>query len=92
MIEIIVQNFQSPPALFGALPRGAVSERRLQKDDALFRQGEAPFAIFFLYEGAVSLNRHTAAGRKFPLFRAVAGGTLAEASLFSNYTPAPELT
>lgn len=57
---------------------------QLQDGDTLFRQGENPFALFYVQVGAVSLIRHTEAGRKVTLFRARAGDTLAEASLFSD--------
>lgn len=40
--------------------------------------------MFFLEHGAVSLIRHTYAGQKVTMFRAVAGDTLAEPALFSE--------
>lgn len=41
--------------------------------------------MFFLQSGAVNLIRHTEAGQKVTMFRATAGDTIAEPSVFSDH-------
>lgn len=72
------------PAPFDSLPASARQTQRLDAGVALFRQGDASRAIFFLHAGAVEMSRHTEAGQKLTLFRAGPGDTLAEPALFSR--------
>jgi len=84
MILIIMLCDDPLPPPFDSLPDHLVAMHRLQSGQTLFRQGDRPVALFLVQRGAVALIRHTEAGRKVRLFRAKAGDTLAEASLFSE--------
>jgi CRP-like cAMP-binding protein len=57
-------------------------QRRLGKDEFLFRRGDPVTALFRVEEGVVRLERHTIDGRRLILHAARAGALLAEASLF----------
>ncbi len=72
------------PPPFDTLPGAARRAVTLDRGAALFRQGDASSAIFFLHTGAIDMIRHTEAGQKVTLFRARAGDTLAEPALFSE--------
>ncbi len=84
MIEIIMTALCPIPAPFDRIADQDVSENTLRQGEALFRQEETPWAVFLVRAGAVSLVRHTEAGRLVPIFRAKSGDTIAEASLFSS--------
>ena len=72
------------PPPFDTLPAVARQSLTLDRGAALFRQGDASNAMFFLHDGAIDMIRHTEAGQKVTLFRAGAGDTLAEPALFSQ--------
>ena len=84
MITITMDAPFPLPSPWDKLPEAGVTEKALRKGEALFRQGEQPWALFLVRRGTVSLVRHTEAGRAVPIFRAMPGDTLAEASLFSD--------
>jgi len=56
----------------------------LKKGDFLFQQGQSVKYIYYLLQGRITLNRSTIEGAKVILHVALAGDTLAEASLFSE--------
>ncbi len=62
------------------------SIRRYQLDagNALFHQGDSTRGLFYLTSGIVELHRVTEGGHEVLMFRAAAGDTLAEASLFHD--------
>lgn len=72
------------PTPFDRLPKRDLMPRHLCSGDTLFRQGDPVRAMFFLEYGAVNLIRHTDAGQKVSMFRAVSGDTMAEPALFSE--------
>ncbi len=72
------------PPPFDTLPADGRQTLTLDRGAALFRQGDASGAMFFLHTGAIDMVRHTEAGQKVTLFRARAGDTLAEPALFSE--------
>ena len=84
MISIIMKLITDLPLPFGSLPKHGVSQRDLRMGDALFRQDDPSRAMFFLQSGAVDLIRHTEDGQKVTMFRATAGDTIAEPSVFSD--------
>lgn len=84
MISIIMRDSIDIPAPFDGLPGSARHTQHLAPGTALFRQGDPAAAMFFLHTGAIEMIRHTEAGQKATLFRAAAGDTLAEPSLFSD--------
>lgn len=57
--------------------------RSLAAGAALFRQGDAPFGLFRLVTGRISLVRMTPGGAEVPMHTVRAGELFAEASLFS---------
>jgi CRP-like cAMP-binding protein len=68
-----------PTALIQAAP-----VRGLAEGEALFRQGDATFAIFAVESGRLQLVRHATQDRTVILHSAGAGELLAEAALFSE--------
>lgn len=66
-----------------AAVRGAARERRLKAGQALFRRGDRTSGLYEIVEGQVRLVRVNRAGREAVLHVAMAGETMAEASLFS---------
>ncbi len=72
------------PPPFDILPLSALTKRSLVLGEALFLQGDAVRAIFFLLAGELRLVRHGEGGNTVPVFKAVAGDTFAEAALFST--------
>ena len=72
------------PTPFDRLPSPAQRVITLAADAALFRQDDTSTGIFWVRSGSVRLVRHTASGIAVPLHTARAGGTIAEASLFSD--------
>ncbi len=71
----------SLPALAGVTP----TVRRLGAGTVLFRQGDAPFGLFRLMTGRISLVRTTPSGAEVPMHTVRAGELFAEASLFSDH-------
>ena len=67
-----------------AMPRGSVRVIELGRDQALFRQGDAPPGLPLLHGGRIAMIRWTEAGRSVRIHVAGAGETFAEASLFAN--------
>lgn len=61
-----------------------VTRRRLERGEALFRQGDAARAVFVVLQGRLALTRHAADGRPLVLFVAQDGDSLAEAALFAQ--------
>jgi CRP/FNR family transcriptional regulator, dissimilatory nitrate respiration regulator len=57
--------------------------RRLKRGEALFRSGQPTVGLYEIVSGTVRLIRVDDSGRETVLYSADAGGTLAEASLFS---------
>jgi len=80
---IVIMKTGILPAPFDRLPKDKRTRVALAAGQALFRQGEAPEAIFLVEKGLVELIRHTEAGGEVCLFRAGPGDTLAEAALFA---------
>jgi CRP/FNR family transcriptional regulator, dissimilatory nitrate respiration regulator len=66
-----------------AAVRGAAKERTLKAGQTLFRRGNRTSGLYEIVEGEVRLVRVNRAGREAVLHRAMAGETMAEASLFS---------
>jgi CRP/FNR family transcriptional regulator, dissimilatory nitrate respiration regulator len=66
-----------------AAVRGAARERRLKAGQTLFRRGNRTSGLYEIVEGQVRLVRVNRAGREAVLHVAMAGETMAEASLFS---------
>jgi CRP-like cAMP-binding protein len=66
-----------------AAVRGAARERTLKAGDTLFRRGNRTSGLYEIVEGQLRLVRVTRAGREAVLHVAMAGETIAEASLFS---------
>jgi len=84
MISITMPDAIDIPAPFDSLPAAARQSRDLDAGAPLFRQGGVSRAMYFLHAGAIEMIRHTEAGQKLTLFRAVPGDTLAEPALFSD--------
>lgn len=61
-----------------------VTRRRLERGEALFRQGDRARALFVVLQGRLALTRHAADGRPLVLFVAQEGDSLAEAALFAQ--------
>lgn len=61
-----------------------VIRRRLERGEALFRQGDPARALFVILQGRLALTRHAADGRQLVLFVAQSGDSLAEAALFAQ--------
>ena len=72
------------PVPFDRLPSNASSLLNVTRGQLIFRQAVPTFAMFFLEQGAVELQRHTEDGEKLVVHRVSPGETFAEASLFSN--------
>ncbi|MEL6100663.1 MAG: Crp/Fnr family transcriptional regulator [Pseudomonadota bacterium] len=72
------------PIPFDRLPAAAQRIMTLAQDAALFRQDDTSTGIFWVRSGSVRLVRHTVSGIAVPLHTARTGGTIAEASLFSD--------
>ena len=66
-----------------AAVRGAARERTLKAGETLFRRGNRTSGFYEIVEGQVRLVRVNRAGREAVLHVAMAGETIAEASLFS---------
>jgi CRP-like cAMP-binding protein len=66
-----------------AAVRVAARERRLKAGQTLFRRGNRTSGLYEIVEGQVRLVRVNRAGREAVLHMAMAGETIAEASLFS---------
>lgn len=77
-------DIAAPPSPFDRLPAANLAPLRVEAGRPVFRQGDPSRAMFFVRTGAISLVRHTEAGGKVVLFRALAGDTLAEPALFSD--------
>jgi CRP-like cAMP-binding protein len=58
--------------------------RTLKRGEALFRSGQRTVGLYEIVSGTVRLVRVDSSGRETVLYSADAGGTLAEASLFSS--------
>ncbi|MFK7963382.1 MAG: Crp/Fnr family transcriptional regulator [Burkholderiaceae bacterium] len=72
-------------ALFERVPAGEVSERRYERDETIFRQGDACGGLLLVRQGRVALQRVTDAGHLIVIHRAGAGELFGEASLFSEF-------
>lgn len=70
----------SPYRTDGPAPR----ERALADGEVLFRIGETVTEMYVIARGRLRLERHLADGRAVLIGRAVAGETVAEASLFAH--------
>ena len=66
-----------------AAVRAVATERRLKAGQTLFRQGNRTSGLYEIVEGQVRLVRVNRAGKEAVLHVAMAGETMAEASLFS---------
>ena len=66
-----------------AAVRATATERRLKAGQTLFRQGNRTSGLYEIVEGQVRLVRVNRAGKEAVLHVAMAGETMAEASLFS---------
>jgi len=71
------------PEPFYDLPPSAQTRTRAARGQKLFHQSDRSRGPLFVQEGCVEMIRHSASGHKIVLHRAIAGDTLAEASLFS---------
>jgi CRP-like cAMP-binding protein len=70
---------ESLERLFGLRP-----ERRLDRDEALFRQGEPTTAVFLIVRGRLRMVRNLASGDRITIHTGRAGELFAEGSLFSD--------
>lgn len=61
-----------------------LSPRELKAGDTVFFEGDKAQGVYFVQQGAVNLSRVSASGHRVLIFRARAGDTFAEASLFSE--------
>ena len=59
-------------------------QRRYEKSQCVFRQGDSSRGIFFVIDGSIELRRYTSAGQVVVIHTARSGETFAEASLFSD--------
>jgi CRP-like cAMP-binding protein len=73
------------PEPFHLLPSNAVSKLALSKGQHAFSQGDIATGLLIVLSGRMKLVRHTETGHQVVLFRAGAGDTIAEASLFSTH-------
>ena len=76
-------NKQLPEPL-NQLSLGAVRHRKFMTGEALFYQGDKSRGLFYVLSGVVELRRTSESGHEALMFRAPAGNTFAEASLFHN--------
>jgi len=74
MIDDLLQN----------LPVKAHRTVSIAKGDVLFRQGQQTSGMYSVVQGCVTLQRVGLSGDTLTLHKAVAGGTFAEASIFSD--------
>ena len=65
--------------LFGHRP-----ERKLDRDEALFRQGEPTTAVFLILRGRLRMVRNLASGDRITIHTGRTGELFAEGSLFSD--------
>ena len=65
--------------LFGHQP-----ERKLDRGEALFRQGEPTTAVFLVTRGRLRMVRHLASGDRVTIHTGRAGELFAEGALFSD--------
>jgi len=65
--------------LFGHRP-----ERKLDRDEALFRQGDPPTAVFLILRGRLRMVRNLASGDRITIHTGRTGELFAEGSLFSD--------
>lgn len=72
------------PSPFKTLSANDWTLQKRNKSQLVFRQGDRPFAMFFLQSGIVQLIRHTTSGDAVVVHRATQGQSFAEASLFSD--------
>jgi CRP-like cAMP-binding protein len=70
---------ESMERLFGLRP-----ERRLDRGDPLFRQGEPTTAVFLIVRGRLRMLRHLASGDRITIHTGRPGELFAEGSLFSD--------
>lgn len=70
--------------LSAALPPTACLEFNLDRGQIAFRQGDKSLGMFAVLSGEIQLQRHTEAGVMVVIHTARAGGSFAEASLFSD--------
>jgi CRP-like cAMP-binding protein len=84
MISIIMTSLTQMPNPFGQLPPAAIGEIAIGKRQLLFRQGDRPNNLYFLADGALNMQRHTASGQLVTLHRANPGDVIAEVSLYSE--------
>ncbi len=83
MIEIMKGSLPMLPPPFDQLHSDAIRKISLAAGERVFRQGDKAAFIYYLAAGEVRLVRYSEGGSIIPVFRAVAGDTFAEASLFS---------
>ncbi len=72
------------PEPFNQLDEQRLFLKEFEAGETLFLEGDRSQAVFFVQHGAVDLNRVSASGHRVVIFRARAGDTFAEASLFSE--------
>ena len=82
---MIAQSGSTLPSPLDQLATRATRNRVLDAGETLFRQGDSTRGLFYLMTGVIELRRITEAGHAALMFRATAGNTLAEASLFHNH-------
>lgn len=70
---------ESLERLFGLRP-----ERKLARDEALFRQGEPTTAVFLILRGRLRMVRNLASGNRITIHTGRTGELFAEGSLFSD--------
>ncbi len=69
---------------FTDMPANACRTIHMNKGDVLFRQNQPTSGLFRIVVGCVTLQRTTLGGDTLTLHKATAGGTFAEASIFSD--------
>lgn len=72
------------PSPFNQLPNSSMRHLTLERGEAVFLQNDITSGLFFVLRGQVELERHTSKGEVVVIYRAGAGDTFAEASLFSG--------
>ncbi|WP_187431354.1 hypothetical protein ROLI_030360 [Roseobacter fucihabitans] len=70
--------------VFSRLPTLACHKIDMRHEDVLFRQGQPTSGLFRIISGRVTLRRHGENGEVLTLHHAAAGGSFAEASIFSE--------
>lgn len=71
--------------LIDALPTDAVRPHAAKRGECLFHQGQRTHSLVWVRSGSVHLVRHGRNGGETVIHRAIAGMTVAEAAMFSDF-------